>query len=116
MTVVSLAICVSLLIGFIPNEVGAEESNSPRAVQIVIPINHTFQLELNELKNILENDNIKDRNIVVVSIAGALRQGKSFLLNFFIKYLDAQVITYLIRNRYIEFHDEPFLYILFFVQ
>lgn len=64
---------------------------SARAIQIITPVNHAFQLQLEELKQIFEADNIKDRDCVVVSIAGAFRKGKSFLLNFFLKYLYAQV-------------------------
>lgn len=67
------------------------ELNSGQAIQIITTNDHVFNLELDEIKRILENDSIKDRNVVVVSIAGAFRQGKSFLLNFFIKYLFAQV-------------------------
>ena len=65
--------------------------DSARAVQIIIPVNHTFHLELDNLRPILEADDIKDRHVVVVSIAGAFRKGKSFLSNFFIRYLYAQV-------------------------
>uniref|UniRef100_L7LZS3 Putative guanylate-binding protein n=1 Tax=Rhipicephalus pulchellus TaxID=72859 RepID=L7LZS3_RHIPC len=39
------------------------------------------------LKDILLADHVKDRPVVVVSIAGAYRQGKSFLLNFLLTYL-----------------------------
>lgn len=67
--------------------------NSAGPVQIVVPVNHSFELEIDELKHILDADEIKDRHVVVVSIAGALRQGKSFLLNFFLKYLYAEVRT-----------------------
>lgn len=66
-------------------------SDPGRAIQIVTPINHTFHLQLDELKGILEADPIKDRHVVVISIAGSFRKGKSFLLNFFIRFLDAQV-------------------------
>lgn len=62
-----------------------------RAVQIVSPDKNGFRLQLDELKSILEVDGIKDRDVVVISIAGAFRNGKSFLLNFFTKYLNAQV-------------------------
>lgn len=88
---VSWVICIPLILGILYYKVSAEESNSPKAVRIVTPVNHSFHLELDELKLILENDNIKDRQISVVSIAGAYRQGKSFLMNFFVKYLNAQV-------------------------
>lgn len=73
------------------SKVSTEEETDARAIRIVNPINHTFHLELNELKTILENDQIKDRHVAVLSVAGAFHQGKSFLLNFFIKYLNAQV-------------------------
>lgn len=64
---------------------------SARAIQVVAPVNHSFHLELNELKEILEVDDIKNRHVVIVSVAGAFRKGKSFLMNFFLKYLYAQV-------------------------
>lgn len=68
------------------------ELESAHAIQIVTPANnHSFQLKLSELNQLLQVDSIKDRNVVVISIAGAFRQGKSFLLNFFIKFLNAQV-------------------------
>lgn len=65
--------------------------DSAGPIQIVTPINQAFELEIDELNHILDVDEIKDRHIAVVSIAGASRQGKSFLLNFFLKYLYAQV-------------------------
>lgn len=62
------------------------------AIQIVQPkSDHTFELKIDVLEKILSADDIRDRNVVVVSVAGALRQGKSFLLNFFLQYLYAQV-------------------------
>lgn len=65
----------------------------PRPIQIVASENHSFKLQnLDNLEQILRSDELKDRQIVVVSIAGALRQGKSFLLNFFLKYLVSKVI------------------------
>lgn len=62
-----------------------------RAVQIITLRNHTFHLETNDLKEILEANNIKDRHVVVLPIAGSYRKGKSFLLNFFVRYLEAKV-------------------------
>lgn len=63
-----------------------------RPIQIMVPIKQEFKLKFEELRPILEDETIKDRHVVVVSIAGAFRQGKSFLSNFFLKYLRAQVI------------------------
>ncbi|XP_031633228.1 atlastin-like [Contarinia nasturtii] len=64
--------------------------SSGGAVQIITPVNQKFETNLDYLKRILSADQIKDRNVVIVSVAGALRKGKSFLLNFFLKYLNAQ--------------------------
>lgn len=69
----------------------SEKMESARSIQIMAPVNHSFELELEQLKSVLLNKEIKDRHVVVVSIAGALRKGKSFLLNFFLRYLYAQV-------------------------
>lgn len=64
---------------------------SGHSIQIICPLNHSFHLNLIELNGILEAEDIKDRHIIVISIAGVLRKGKSFLLNFFLRYLYAQV-------------------------
>lgn len=62
------------------------------AVPIVIAEeNHQFILDEKALENILLKDDIKDRNVVVVSVAGAFRKGKSFLLDFFLRYMRATV-------------------------
>ncbi|KOB78001.1 Guanylate-binding protein [Operophtera brumata] len=45
-----------------------------------------------KLRGILLNDKIKDLPVAVVSVAGAYRGGKSFLLNFFLRYLSASQI------------------------
>lgn len=63
------------------------------AIPILLPVNQSFQFKLNDLTRILEDDNIKDRYIVIVSVTGEFGTGKSLLLNFFRRYLDAQVIT-----------------------
>lgn len=61
------------------------------AVQIVCPDKNGFHLELDELKSSLEWEGIKDRDVVVVSIPGAFRNGKSLMFHFIINYLNAQV-------------------------
>ena len=87
-------ICTLFSIAIISGQISAEMLSSGHAIQIINLSNHSLELRMNELRPILEADDIKDRHIVVVSIAGAFRQGKSFLLNFFIKYLDAQVLSH----------------------
>lgn len=57
-------------------------------VQIVHPtVCSGYQLHKEALRNILHADNVKDKPVVLISAAGLLRTGKSFLLNFFLQYL-----------------------------
>lgn len=51
-----------------------------------------FELDTSALENVLLQDSIRDKRVVVVSVAGAFRKGKSFLLDFFLRYLQRQVI------------------------
>lgn len=66
---------------------------SARAIQIIAPVEflHSFELKVENLRNLPQFDDIKDHFLVIVSIAGDFRKGKSFLLNFCLKYLYAQV-------------------------
>lgn len=65
------------------------DSSTPAPVQIVsvVPETKEFVLQTDELSNILLSDKCRDRPVCVVSIAGDFRKGKSFLLNFLLKYL-----------------------------
>uniref|UniRef100_A0A914WVA0 GB1/RHD3-type G domain-containing protein n=2 Tax=Plectus sambesii TaxID=2011161 RepID=A0A914WVA0_9BILA len=46
-----------------------------------------FVLNEEALKRILCDSKVANRKVVVISVAGAFRKGKSFLLNFFLEYL-----------------------------
>ena len=52
---------------------------------------HSFVLKEDVLSDILLQNEVKDRSIVVISVAGAFRKGKSFVLDFFLRYLYAKV-------------------------
>lgn len=54
---------------------------------------HTFVLDEDSLTEVLLQDHLKDRFVVVVSVAGAFRKGKSFLLDFFLRYMYSKVNT-----------------------
>lgn len=52
---------------------------------------HVFSLDEDTLTQVLLQDEVKDRYVVVVSVAGAFRKGKSFLLDFFLRYMYSTV-------------------------
>jgi hypothetical protein len=62
-------------------------------IQIVEAGEHMFDLNEEALERILLNPAIQDKKVAVVSVAGAFRKGKSFLLDFFLRYLNAKVST-----------------------
>lgn len=64
-----------------------------RPIQIVVANqdDHKFELDAGALEKILMQDHIKDLNVVVLSVAGAFRKGKSFLLDFMLRYFHNQV-------------------------
>ncbi|KFM70854.1 Atlastin, partial [Stegodyphus mimosarum] len=66
------------------------EQNKSDAVTIVTAQDHTFELNEDNLISVLLKPNIRDKKVVVVSVAGAFRKGKSFLLNFMLRYLEAK--------------------------
>ncbi|CAG2187423.1 ATL [Mytilus edulis] len=59
-------------------------------IQIVEAGEHTFKLNEEALERVLLNPEIQDKKVAVVSVAGAFRKGKSFLLDFFLRYLNAK--------------------------
>lgn len=56
---------------------------------------HSFELDAEALESVLLQPQVKDKKVAVVCVAGAFRKGKSFLLNFFIRYLDGEVCFYM---------------------
>ena len=52
---------------------------------------HKFELNFDLLQEILFAENVRDNPVVVLSVAGAFRKGKSFLLDFLLRYLERGV-------------------------
>ena len=64
-----------------------------RPIQIVVAKeDHTFELDEEALASIVCQEHVKDKHIAVISVAGAFRKGKSFLLDFFLRYLKSNVL------------------------
>lgn len=68
------------------------ESTKPGPVQIVLvhKEEHSFELDEKALESVLLQDHVRDLDVVVVSVAGAFRKGKSFLLDFMLRYVYSQ--------------------------
>ncbi|KAH9382766.1 hypothetical protein HPB48_023325 [Haemaphysalis longicornis] len=65
-----------------------EQVETAQPVQILRIMDHQrVELDEEELGRILLADHVKDKPVVVVSVAGAFRKGKSFLLDFFLRYV-----------------------------
>lgn len=70
-----------------------DEDIQARGVPVVLSTpDHKFALAESALEELLLQDNVKDRNVVVVSVAGAFRKGKSFILDFFLRYMRAKYV------------------------
>lgn len=66
--------------------------NGARAVQIVhAKVDHTFELDEEALTAILCSEETRNKKVAVLSIAGAFRKGKSFLLDFLLRYMERAV-------------------------
>ncbi|XP_062502605.1 atlastin-1-like [Corticium candelabrum] len=60
-------------------------------VQVVVATEtHAFELDVEALERLLLSEEVRDRNVCVVTVAGAFRKGKSFLLDFMLRYLEAK--------------------------
>jgi len=65
-----------------------EPDGRARPVQVlVVKEDHTFELDEAALSRILLAEDVRDRDVVAVSVAGAFRKGKSFLMDFMLRYM-----------------------------
>ncbi len=66
-------------------------------IQIVTAhMDHKFELNTTALEDLLLREDIKDKHVVVLSVAGAFRKGKSFLLDFMLRFLENTVGHYVL--------------------
>jgi atlastin len=76
-------------------------------VQVVkVAEDHIFELDEDALGEILLKDDVRDRTVVIISVAGAFRKGKSFLLDFFIRYMYSTVSVLIMQCFFFDdFHS-----------
>ncbi|KAH9628403.1 hypothetical protein HF086_015933 [Spodoptera exigua] len=58
-----------------------------------------YELDEEALRRVLLREDVRGLPVVVVSVAGAYRGGKSFILNFFLRYLKAPVAVLLMDTQ-----------------
>ncbi|XP_020823720.1 atlastin-3 isoform X1 [Phascolarctos cinereus] len=64
--------------------------HGPLQIVLVNKEQHSFELNEKALTKILLQDHIRDLDVVVVSVSGAFRKGKSFFLDFLLRYMYSQ--------------------------
>ncbi len=72
------------------NELSAAQSDKTMQLLIIGECG-SFQLNIDGLKQLLLDPSIADKNVAIISVTGAFRKGKSFLLNFLLRYLNSDV-------------------------
>lgn len=91
-----------------PRENTLNDCNGKAIPVVLFTSDHKFQLDEAALESILLQPNVKDCNVVVVSVAGAFRKGKSFILDFFLRYLRSEYTSKsLTKGDWIGGEDEP---------
>ncbi|KAH0622828.1 hypothetical protein JD844_025545, partial [Phrynosoma platyrhinos] len=84
---------------FVSEEEVVTEKPCPIQIVLAHEDDHKFDLDEAALERILLQEHIKDLNIVVVSVAGAFRKGKSFLLDFMLRYMYNKVAVLLMDTQ-----------------
>ncbi|KAK2896961.1 hypothetical protein QQF64_005420 [Cirrhinus molitorella] len=80
-----------------------ETDGRARPVQVlVVKDDHTFELDETALSKILLAEEVRDREVVAISVAGAFRKGKSFLMDFMLRYMYSQA-----SDKWLGDPDEP---------
>ncbi|CAG9535058.1 unnamed protein product [Cercopithifilaria johnstoni] len=66
-------------------------TDHPAPIQVIETLDeqHQFRLDEGALEKVLLSPDVIDKKVSVISVAGTFRKGKSFLLNFFLRYLGA---------------------------
>uniref|UniRef100_A0A8C4HTN7 Atlastin 3 n=1 Tax=Dicentrarchus labrax TaxID=13489 RepID=A0A8C4HTN7_DICLA len=76
---------------------------SPVQIVTVCKEDHSFGLDTEALSRVLLAPEVRDKHVVVLSVAGAFRKGKSFLLDFMLRYMYRKVS----HTNWLGEDDEP---------
>ena len=70
----------------------AKESTDETNIHVVLPTSdNRFNLDVKAMQRVLLDPRVRDRHVVMLSVAGVQRLGKSFILNYLIRYLKSEV-------------------------
>ncbi|TKC42237.1 hypothetical protein EI555_003904 [Monodon monoceros] len=83
---------------------------------LIVRDDHSFELDETALNRILLSEAIRDKEVVAVSVAGAFRKGKSFLMDFMLRYMYKQLFTEYGRLAMEETFLKPFQSLIFLVR
>lgn len=67
----------------------------------ISPVNHSTTVNYEAIDKIFSNYKIADRKIVAISIAGAARVGKSFFVDYCLRFMYANVRNLLIAEMFL---------------
>jgi hypothetical protein len=85
-------------LGIVPVAKEQPEYGFPLPLMWLSP-NHSIIVDYDNITEIFNQEEIAGRKIVAVSIIGALRKGKSFFLNYCLRFMYANVSKAKIDNR-----------------
>lgn len=72
--------------------------HGPLQIVTVSKEEHSFALDTEALERVLLAPEIRDKHVVVLSVAGAFRKGKSFLLDFMLRYMYRKVSCFTVAH------------------
>ncbi|CAK8691424.1 unnamed protein product [Clavelina lepadiformis] len=62
-----------------------------KAEPLLTPTTNGYEMDKVLLMNLVEREEVKNNPVVIISVAGAKREGKSFLLSLLVKYLESDM-------------------------
>lgn len=74
---------------------------------LLVKDDHTFELDERALNRILLAEEVRDREVVAISVAGAFRKGKSFLMDFMLRYMYNHVCIWTLALVLLCFSELP---------